>query len=557
MAKLNKNFTLVISSVIWIIMIFISLVLIRGNHTRPDFNVFENFSESFHIKINGMPINNTNVNDLPNLSLSKYDKIELTRIMPDINISDAMIVCRTSYAAMEVFLDGDNIYSYGYNGTKIQKHIGSGYHHIQLPVNYQNKELKIIMVSSGKFKFPYLLKNVSLCKSHNAIIPVIRENLLSFAMSIFLMLLGIITLVLFLILFIKKIHAKGLAYLALASFSIGLWTLCERDFVRAFSDNLLLNNYLSYFSLYFASIPWLYMVADLKKNAGYNNWFKTIKTIQLSFFTIIVFLHFTDLVDYKYFLIPYTIFGVFVLTFGLYVMSHRYRYQKKHEKLLFVGNFISVLYILIQMVLYYLTKLFNIHTIKMPNAFLIMIATFFLSYGYKFTNNIAEKKESKILRQLAYTDVLTHLGNRQSGMLKLMELDEKQMDYFVILFDLNNLKQTNDTFGHSRGDILLQDFSNCLSIAFPPESIKCRLGGDEFLVIYPTKDSNVVNNAIQNFHQKVEEINAKSTDEVKLEAAYGVSSTKELFCFDNELIINTADERMYEHKRKMKDLSKN
>lgn len=554
MTKLNRRFTLVISSIIWIIMIFVSLVLIRGNHERP--NTYECFPESFQIKVNGKPITNTNINDLPNLSLSKYDKIELSRIMPNLDINDAMIVCYTSYTAMEFFLDDSKIYSYGYENMQIKKHIGAGYHHIQLPVNYQNKELKIIMTISGNFKLPYIIKNLVLCESHNAIVPIIRENLLSFAMSVFLILFGIINLVVFLILLIKKTVVKGLAYLSFASFSIGLWSLCERDFIRVFSDNLLLNNYLSYFSFYYASIPWVYMVADLKKHVGYDKWFNTIKTLQISFVILIISLHFTNLVDYKYFLTPYSIFGAFVMAFGLYVMSYKYRYQKTHEKLLFIGNFISVLYIFAQIILFYLEKWFNIRAVKIPNAFLIMIATFFLSYGYRFANNIATKKESKILRQLAYTDSLTHLGNRQSGMLKLMELDENQIDYFIILFDLNNLKTTNDTYGHSRGDALLKDFSNCLTLAFPPESVKCRLGGDEFLVIYPTEDVTSVNNAIQNFQQKINDINSTSTDNIVLEAAYGIASTKELFCFNSELIIRTADEKMYENKRKMKNSDK-
>lgn len=550
MPRISKKFLFVISSFLLLTMIFVSLVLIRGNYERP--STYQCFPDSFQISVNEETLPVTNLYKLPNLSLSKHDVIELKRVMPNIDIKEAMLIIKTSYSAMEVFLDNHKIYTYGYTDKVMDKRLGAGFHGIQLPSDYQNKELRITLVNSGNYKLPYILQDAVLCENHNVMLPLIREYMFSFSMSIFLILFGIIIILVFLILFLRKIDARGLAYLSFASFSIGLWSLCKSDFIRIFSDKLLINSYISYFSYYFTSIPWVYMVADLKKNTGYDRWFRSIKIGLFIFFFSVILLHFTGIIDYKYFSVPYSVFGVVIITFGLFVMSRKFNYQKKHEKILFIGNLFSAVYIILQIALYYLGRTFNISTKELPNAFLIMISTFFLSYGYRFANNIATKKETKILKQLAYTDSLTLLGNRQSGMLKLMELDENQIDYFIILFDLNNLKITNDNYGHNRGDVLLQDFAKCLNTSFPKESIKCRIGGDEFLIIYPTADEVAVKISIETFLTELETINRSCDDKVMIKTAYGMASTKELCSFNNELIIKTADARMYANKRAMK-----
>lgn len=550
MPRIPKTILFIISFFSLLAMFFVSLVLIRGNYERP--NTYQCFPDSFRISVNNSPLSVTNIYKLPNLSLSKHDTIELKRIIPDIDIKEAMLIIKTSYAAMEVFLDNVKIYSYGYTNKIMDKKLGAGFHSIQLPSDYRNKELKIILVNSGNYKLPYILQDAVLCENHNVMLPIIREYMFSFSMSIFLILFGIIIIPVFLILFLQKIDARGLAYLSLASFSIGLWSLCKSDFIRIFSDKLLINSYISYFSYYFASIPWIYMVADLKKNAGYDRWFHSIKIALFTFFFSVILLHFSGIVDYKYFAVPYSVFGVFVIVFGLFVMAHKFNYQKKHEKMLFIGNLFSAVYVILQIILFYLGKLFNIYTKELPNAFLIMISTFFLSYGYRFANNIATKKETKILKQLAYTDSLTLLGNRQSGMLKLMELDENQVDYFIILFDLNNLKITNDEYGHTRGDTLLQDFAKYLNLAFPREAVKCRIGGDEFLIIYPTDNETLVKASVEAFLAELETANQTCNDKVMIKTAYGMASTRELHCYNNELIIKKADERMYVNKRAMK-----
>ncbi len=96
-------------------------------------------------------------------------------------------------------------------------------------------------------------------------------------------------------------------------------------------------------------------------------------------------------------------------------------------------------------------------------------------------------RAEKHVRELAYTDPLTGLPNRNtfttrlSGLLSKMRGEE---DMLAILFlDLDRFKLVNDTLGHSVGDLLLKAVAERLQRCVRSGDMVARLGGDEFTVI--------------------------------------------------------------------------
>ena len=55
------------------------------------------------------------------------------------------------------------------------------------------------------------------------------------------------------------------------------------------------------------------------------------------------------------------------------------------------------------------------------------------------------------------------------------------------MFDLNNLKTTNDTMGHSAGDRLIMDFARLLRSVIPDKGFVGEYGGDEFMAVFSRK----------------------------------------------------------------------
>jgi diguanylate cyclase len=101
-------------------------------------------------------------------------------------------------------------------------------------------------------------------------------------------------------------------------------------------------------------------------------------------------------------------------------------------------------------------------------------------------------------RRQAVTDDLTGLGNRRSlfehGTLRLETADPADR-VALILIDLDNFKEINDTFGHPAGDELLREIARRLISRAGDRDLLVRLGGDEFallITLAPTADSRQI-----------------------------------------------------------------
>jgi diguanylate cyclase (GGDEF)-like protein/PAS domain S-box-containing protein len=102
--------------------------------------------------------------------------------------------------------------------------------------------------------------------------------------------------------------------------------------------------------------------------------------------------------------------------------------------------------------------------------------------------DITERKvASEEIERLAFYDPLTQLPNRRLLMDRLAEAmvrSAEQENHAALLFiDLDNFKTLNDTYGHDRGDMLLQIVARRLLASVQEGDVVARLGGDEFVVI--------------------------------------------------------------------------
>lgn len=102
--------------------------------------------------------------------------------------------------------------------------------------------------------------------------------------------------------------------------------------------------------------------------------------------------------------------------------------------------------------------------------------------------NSKTARERRRAFALAFTDPLTGLLNRTALINRLDFLENVSTKFHCFFFDLNNLKEVNDTFGHDAGDRLLGNFADCIrKAASDLDYYAFRTGGDEFFLL--VKDS--------------------------------------------------------------------
>ena len=98
----------------------------------------------------------------------------------------------------------------------------------------------------------------------------------------------------------------------------------------------------------------------------------------------------------------------------------------------------------------------------------------------------------RYLRDISLTDDLTGAYNRRHGMYSLREWFARSKRYgthfSLIYFDLNGLKQVNDSYGHQAGDLLLRAVVSACKKLLRESDMLFRMGGDEFMVLCPDTD---------------------------------------------------------------------
>ncbi|MBU0988349.1 MAG: GGDEF domain-containing protein, partial [Proteobacteria bacterium] len=103
----------------------------------------------------------------------------------------------------------------------------------------------------------------------------------------------------------------------------------------------------------------------------------------------------------------------------------------------------------------------------------------------KDANEMARK--AKHFQMAAESDGLTGLYNRSAFDVRikdaLQEFSENGAGFSIVLFDINDFKWINDTFGHVAGDKVLQKVAQCLKSTFRKTDFIARYGGDEFVVV--------------------------------------------------------------------------
>ena len=124
----------------------------------------------------------------------------------------------------------------------------------------------------------------------------------------------------------------------------------------------------------------------------------------------------------------------------------------------------------------------------------------------------------------ACRDYLTGLLNRRGFQTALDSIQKEDFPVAVFLFDLDNLKLTNDQMGHGAGDQLLKHFADVLRQNTRSSDILCRYGGDEFLiVIIGNYNRKKIDSDAQNILNTLNQEYNKTFEFKELSASIGIS----------------------------------
>lgn len=158
------------------------------------------------------------------------------------------------------------------------------------------------------------------------------------------------------------------------------------------------------------------------------------------------------------------------------------------------------------------------------------------------------------LERLAITDALTGLHNRRHFHERLEEEFHRARRYSLplscMIFDIDNFKKINDTYGHLQGDAILREIGLCTAKVTRKSDVTARYGGEEFVVIMPQTD-------LEGAEAQAERLRRELGNHVypgmppgeNVTVSVGVAVLDHKAILDCETLISIADAALYEAKR--------
>lgn len=162
--------------------------------------------------------------------------------------------------------------------------------------------------------------------------------------------------------------------------------------------------------------------------------------------------------------------------------------------------------------------------------------------------------DSRLLEELALTDVLTGLPNRRAieewAPRQLSGAARHGFSFWVVMADLDKFKCINDTYGHEAGDTVLKRFAQILKSNSRASDMCARMGGEEFLIVLSHTTREGVLTLIERIREQMESQHFKfGSNEIVVTASFGIAEYSRQQDQNFARLVGAADMAMYSAKR--------
>jgi diguanylate cyclase (GGDEF)-like protein len=272
----------------------------------------------------------------------------------------------------------------------------------------------------------------------------------------------------------------------------------------------------------------VFLLAGKLKNVKYS------VSIIVSFAVFMYIVHIFMAIHFAPVNMLYEVFDVVLMTTCLFILPNRW-----------IVN-LCVSFVLV--VLFFMTVPLTIPTIDIGSRIMTTVYLFWhsvvisiLMYKINIHKRLHYSKEAQ-LEKMINIDHLTKTHNRISCDLILEGLCKVGRDFSVVIFDIDDFKKVNDTYGHLVGDNVIIDIVNAVRKAVRKDDIVVRWGGEEFLVIMPNTRLAEATESAQRLKECISLIkHAKINHHIT--CSFGVTGF--LPGDTIKLIINRADQLLY------------
>ena len=487
----------------------------------------------------------------------KHDAGEATvcYLIPEMDRTTALVY-RTHNSYTKVFLEDELIYET--DNTYSDMSPGSRWNLVTLQPEHAGLTLRMQMTAAYSGDAPDI-DNVFWGNSTAIILSIMQQKLWGVLSCIAICLSGLIMIILDIALnYGKKRKEHGIGYLGVFSLCIGGWSLIETNVLQFLVGDTQILKPIDNLFLILMVMPLLLFADSLYSVLKYKI-VRVFCILQLIYLVSCIILPLAGVTDWHGLLFIARIFiGIFAVGFvALSVWKNRFLFVRKEnrsaEAVLQLVGIVALCVSAVISLLRFFTNDTMDRALLLRFGLLIFILCFAASSLFQTYKLIAQGFEFANVNKIAYSDALTQLGNRAAYLERLEECVKQHIHFLGIVYlDVNNLKKVNDVHGHEQGDILIRTAAEVIKESFGVYGRAYRIGGDEFCVLIDKDSINAYAQAEEIFYKKIETVNKSDKYIFQLQIAHGFICCEADSMQSLEDAINTADERMYRNKVKLK-----
>lgn len=189
------------------------------------------------------------------------------------------------------------------------------------------------------------------------------------------------------------------------------------------------------------------------------------------------------------------------------------------------------------------------YLIPLVSGFLILVTmTYILQLNKTVKNktNALQVANEKLI-YLTQTDELTKIYNRRFFLERLSNANNRRNNVTVVVFDIDDFKKINDTFGHTVGDAVIKLVVSQVESVIPQEFLLARIGGEEFAMYIEGHNFAMVSDLSKQVCSAIEKINLESLGitgnvTVSLGSAFYATAPDNLTIHDADILMYQAKE---------------
>lgn len=442
---------------------------------------------------------------------------------------------------MRFFLEDQLLYTYsdphGENGAFM--------HFIPLPEDAAGKTL-YAETSSGKNLLSRELKAARIGDRSTLMNQLLIEN---FHVLVFILLSFTFCLCIFL--FQRTYHRqyalqnyRGTVYFGNLLFFAGVWVVTDSPVLQFFTGRTALISLISFIS--FMAMPALMLL-----------FFNELMIYRSRLLNALTWCYFADIVVCVslYLLRILPLYEIIFVTHALIVLSmlamvkcgvrEILRYNNREMRVILFGLSLLFVFSAWALISFYLSPASMYSALYSTGFFLFIVCMADAAFS-RFHYYAKRSSTVSLYEKMAYEDYMTGIGNRSAYELAYKELQKQDKMVHFIVMDINNLKKTNDFYGHLAGDQMIIDTARCIRKTFVNNEKYFRIGGDEFVVIAEDCSTEDIEKRLLLLKENLVRQNLRREVPIELATghAYGL-------CRDGQLF-DEADFQMYQNKSRMK-----